>query len=294
MKDLLELVGEIFRIYGFEVRRDEVFDLIVRGEGEEFGVCIAENLSERDLRRLEKLDSRTLVITPSRVPEDLKDRLQKLSIELWDRERLEREIGRAILHELLGDEKLSIPIKRGESGSYIKLRISDEEAMRICRSYLGRCDVVILEYRPFWVYEYEVEGFRVHNGSEIKISGRGEGALNALTGENYWISIRGMERVKEPQGDVVSPEIEREEAVKEVKRNIKEKHVVRKSFTRIVRDSVISEARKFYPEDDEIDLKMELVYIPIWEGRYKSKKIEINGFNGEPLEDVPVRDVEFL
>jgi hypothetical protein len=293
MKDLVKLLEDVFKIYGYEVRRDEVFDFVAKRDEKELGVYVMEKIGERDVRRFQKLDSTCLLITPSRIPEKIKEDLKDQNIEVWDRETLEREVGRAILFEILGDEKVG-EIRSKKTGEYVKLCISSEDAMWICRSFFGKCDAAILRYIPFWIYEYEVRGFKEYEGKEIRIVGRGEGAINAVTGENHWISVKNMERVNEPEGEVLLPELDMEDALKEAKKKIKERHVVKRSFNRIVRESLISEMKRFYPEDHEISLKMEMIYLPIWEVRYKDKRIEINGYDGKPLEEVPTADVEFI
>ncbi|MBC7109690.1 MAG: hypothetical protein H5T46_01570, partial [Archaeoglobi archaeon] len=276
MKEFLELMKEVFRIHGYDVRTDELFDFLAVNQREELGVIVLERIDSKDLSRIRKLNGKILLITPRRIPEKVKEELERAVYEIWDRERLEREIGKAIIKELFGEEESE------ERGGFVKLCVSEEDAMWICRSFFGRCDGAHLRYLPFWVYEYDVRGLREQDGELIRISGSGEGALNAVTGENYWISLKNVERTEEAEGEMLQPEIDYEEAVKEVKKRIKERHVVRKSFKRIVRESLISEVKKFYPEDGEIELKMELLYIPVWEVRSRDRRVELNGYNGEP------------
>lgn len=288
VREFLELMREVFRVNGYEVRNDEIFDFLAVNEKEELGIVILERIGPKELSRIKRLDGKILLITPGRIPENVREEIERSVYEIWDRERLEREIGRAILKELFGEEEIE------ERGNYVKLCVSEQDAMWICRSLFGRCDGAFLRYVPFWIYEYEVRGFREHDGEVIKISGGGTGALNAVTGENYWINMKGAERSEKAEGEVLQPEIDYERALREVKKRIKERHVVRRNFNRVVRDSLISEVRKFHPEDEEIELEMELLYIPVWEVRYRDRRIELNGYNGEPFEEIQAKDVEFI
>jgi hypothetical protein len=58
--------------------------------------------------------------------------------------------------------------------------------------------------------------------------------------------------------------------------------------------TVIYEHRSISPRPEEIQLDMELVYIPVWEVKGKRNSLEINAYNAKVLEEPIDEDAEFL
>jgi hypothetical protein len=58
--------------------------------------------------------------------------------------------------------------------------------------------------------------------------------------------------------------------------------------------AVIYEHRSISPRSEEIQLDIELVYIPVWEVKGKRNSLEINAYNAKVLEEPIDEDAEFL
>ena len=48
-------------------------------------------------------------------------------------------------------------------------------------------------------------------------------------------------------------------------------------------DAIFAEEKEFKPTEDNIVLKIEKVYVPVWQVRGKKDIIEVNAFTGEEL-----------
>ena len=58
--------------------------------------------------------------------------------------------------------------------------------------------------------------------------------------------------------------------------------------------AIIYEQRSVKPKSEDIELKVELVYIPVWEVKGKRNSLEINAYNAEVLEEPVDEDAEFV
>ena len=48
-------------------------------------------------------------------------------------------------------------------------------------------------------------------------------------------------------------------------------------------DAIFAEEKEFVPTKDNIELMIEMVYVPVWEVRGKKDIVEVNAFDGQEL-----------
>ena len=65
-------------------------------------------------------------------------------------------------------------------------------------------------------------------------------------------------------------------------------------FNNLEGQAIIYEQRSISPKADEIELDMDLVYIPVWEVKGKRNSLEINAYNASVFEEPIDEDAEFL
>lgn len=65
-------------------------------------------------------------------------------------------------------------------------------------------------------------------------------------------------------------------------------------FNNTTGQTIIYEQRCIKPRPEDIELQMELVYVPIWEVKGKRNSLEINACTAQILEEPMDEDAEFL
>jgi hypothetical protein len=65
-------------------------------------------------------------------------------------------------------------------------------------------------------------------------------------------------------------------------------------FNNLEGQAVIYEQKNISPRADEVELNMDLVYVPVWEVKGKRNSLEINAYNASILEEPVDEDAEFV
>ena len=101
-------------------------------------------------------------------------------------------------------------------------------------------------------------------------------------------------RIPAVQYDVKRPNIDKKQAEKILLDFIIEKNTREMCFNNLEGQAIIYEQRSIKPKPNEIDLNMELVYIPVWEVKGKRNSLEINSYDAKVLEKPIDEDAEFV
>ena len=96
------------------------------------------------------------------------------------------------------------------------------------------------------------------------------------------------------QYELKRPNVDKKQAEKILLDFIKEENTREIRFNNTEGQAVIYEHSSISPRSDEIQLDMELVYIPFWEVKGKRNSLEINAYNAKVLEEPVDEDAEFL
>ena len=62
----------------------------------------------------------------------------------------------------------------------------------------------------------------------------------------------------------------------------------------MIGDTIVFENKVFAPDPEDIDLKIEMLYIPTWEIRGSAETVEINGYDGHIMAIKAYSDAEFV
>ena len=90
------------------------------------------------------------------------------------------------------------------------------------------------------------------------------------------------------------PNIDRKQAQKIILDLIIEENTREMRFNNMEGQAIIYEVRSLSPRPEEVELDMELVYIPIWEVKGKRNSLEISAYNAKVLEQPMDEDAEFI
>lgn len=179
----------------------------------------------------------------------------------------------------------------------VEPRISKKQAMIIAKPYLSSPRDAILKFVPFWKYKYSVEAEKRFRSKVLSIAGKGKGFLNALNKSKEEMEVEGLAaptRIPAVQYELKRPIVDKKQAEKILLDSIIEENTREIRFNNTEGQAVIYEHRSISPKSEEIQLDLELVYIPIWEVKGKRDSLEINAYNAKIPEKPVDEDVEFL
>ena len=290
-------IRRILETAGYDVEEEEgAFNLsAVRGRE-----CLLVLCSD-DLNLLQRFDMTpyTLMI------ENTKVRCDKLiftgnsyfkpkEAEMWSRSVLEGYIAAAAMARIYSEPfELGQPPAVSSSGYTIlatpaaaggdlllPIRISDREAVRIAHQE----GPTILRMIPYWYYHYTSQGEASYKGKMVSFDSEGAGWINAINGIEGEFGEAAPENGAIPaEADVLSPVKAKAETEGQVMADILKKLTKRVRIKTTSGDAIFAEEKEFRPSEDDIDLKIEKVFVPVWQVRGKKDIIEVNAFTGEEL-----------
>ncbi len=179
----------------------------------------------------------------------------------------------------------------------VEPRISKNQAIIIAKPYIYNPMDSVLKFVPFWKYRYNVEAEKRFRSKVLSIAGKGKGFLNALNKSKEEMEIEGFvtpTRVPAVHYELKRPNVDKKQAERILLDYIKEENTREIRFNNTEGQAVIYEHRNIGPRSDEIQLDMELVYIPVWEVKGKRNSVEINAYTAKVLEEPVDEDAEFL
>ena len=179
----------------------------------------------------------------------------------------------------------------------VEPKVSKDQAIIISKPYVSNPKDAVLKFVPFWKYRYNIEVEKKFRSRVLSIAGEGKGLLNALNKSREEMKIEGFDaptRVPAVQYEVKRPNIDRKQAQKIILDLIIEENTREMRFNNMEGQAIIYEVRSLSPRPEEVELDMELVYIPVWEVKGKRNSLEINAYNAKILEQPMDEDAEFL
>jgi hypothetical protein len=179
----------------------------------------------------------------------------------------------------------------------VEPKISKDQAIIIAKPYLSNPKDAILKFVPFWKYRYNVDVEKRFRSRVLSIAGKGKGLLNALNKSREEMKIDDFgtpTRIPAVQYELKKPNVDKKNAEKFLLNLIVEENTREMRFNNMEGQAIIYEHRSISPRPEEIELDMELVYIPVWEVKGKRNSLEINAYNAKVLEHPIDEDAEFL
>ncbi|MHC1576513.1 MAG: hypothetical protein ACXQTE_04095 [Methanosarcinaceae archaeon] len=331
-QDLSHIIRDIFKSSGYKIMNSSGADLIVEKDGLRTYVKFGSNPDRLKIYDFSTCinDGAGLYVSTERVSMDLVEYAKSLRLTLWDREELAFQIGEAVLTDMEGgnvDLELSEPNDTQRPDNDIwqtavpepiqtpaatpiepavsnvldlrsaPLNVSKDKAIAIAKPHVSGMRDVVLKFVPFWKYSYSVHSEHQFRSKVIEISGEGGGMLNALNGSNESMNIPQIqEQVSVPDDhyDVKMPITKQEDAYDDILQQIIEDNTKDARFNNTAGEAIISEHKRFKPAKKDIDLNIDLIYLPVWEAKGKKSSVEINGYNAEILLNPVDDDVEFV
>lgn len=179
----------------------------------------------------------------------------------------------------------------------VEPKISKEQAIIIAKPYLSNPKDAVLKFVPFWKYTYSVEAEKRFRSRILSITGEGKGFLNALNKTKEDLEIEGLEaptRIPAVPYEVKRSNVDRKQAEKLLLEEIIEENTREMRINNTEGQAIIYEQKSVKPRPEDIELEVDLVYIPVWEVKGKRNSLEINAYNAEVLEEPVDEDAEFV
>lgn len=175
----------------------------------------------------------------------------------------------------------------------IPVRIKSSDAIKIAGA-IGRAEdaEVSLKFIPFWKYSYSLDVQSKYRDLTIPLSSKGSKVINAI---NKQVSpapaADPVESVELPDApyNVEETVVTQEEASAMAIKAVIEENTKTVRFKGTQGEAAIVEHKKFQPRPQDIEMSMELLYIPFWAVRSHKGYMEINAYDGKPTK-MPIDD----
>lgn len=319
---VIDIVKNIFTYYGYSVSSSSMCDLLAEKDTERLLIKFENDPNPNSIRYFSNIAQRYrgkgILISESF---DEKTRLFALDdgLMLWDRGELESQIGRAVLGGMESGGKVTLKEKNNlatmqvpavvqtskteyEKTIKILLRsipvnIGKTDAMSIAEAKVGAAKSHVLKFVPVWYYSYSFKIQKTFKSKVVDLSGEGEGYIHALTGENCFIKYRELQDntfIPTQNYEIKQTVVQKKDAVSKALNSIIREHTKEIRLNEMIGDTIVFENKMFAPDPGEINLKLDILHIPVWEIKGKRESIEINGYDGHIMAVKLYNDAEMV
>ncbi|MFP4169537.1 MAG: hypothetical protein ACLFUV_00700 [Methanomassiliicoccales archaeon] len=284
MTSLKGVITEILLSRDFEISEEQGCLLGRRGEVEAI-FCLLPQFDEDEadlfLERYSDFQGRRIVATLDRLPGPVVESLEP-QVYIWDREAIEREIGRTRIERIVGEEDHGLvdeiwaddyprmisprdleSLECGDVGEKIVRPMLDmNDVKEISRQTVGGFRHR-LELVPYYVFGYSCS---LYVNGESFSSKEGTLSVNALTKkvERWRDDFETVDSV-ELNHQRMEPMIDSEEASRLVREEVVRVHTYERELIREEGHATVMERETLSPSSEEISLRTEgIFYLPIW------------------------------
>jgi hypothetical protein len=316
---VIGIVKNIFTYYGYITSSSDICDLLAEKDSDHLLIKFENNPNFNNIRYFSNIaqsyHGKGVMISESF---DEKTRLLALDegLMLWDRSELESQIGRAVLAGALGGYEEKKPaIEKIDTGSVkepvkkeyertikvmlrsIPVNIGKSDALSIAEAKVGTAKSQTLKFIPVWYYNYSFNIQKKYKSKIVDLTGEGAGYIHALTGENFFNKYKEIQDntfMPTQNYEISQPLIQKKDAVTKALNSIIREHTKEIRLNEMIGDTIVFENKIFAPGTDEINLKMDLLHIPVWEIKGKRELVDINAHDGHIMAMRLYHDAEMV
>ncbi len=318
---VVDIVRSIFTHYGYSTGSSEISDLLAEKDTKRLFIKFENEPNLNSIRYfsgiVQRYRSKGILIS-----ESFDDRTRAAALEdgltLWDRGELESQIGRAVLGGMELGEKIPLKEKKSEippleipaeapKQEYektirillrtIPINIGKSDALSIAEAKVGSAKSQTLKFIPVWHYSYSFNIQKKFKSKAVELSGDGEGYIHAITGENYFTKFKEIQDntfIPTQNYEIEQPLVQKKDAVGKAMNSITREHLKEVRLNEMIGDTIVFQNKIISPEPENINLKMDLLHIPVWEIKGKHEAIEINGYDGHIMAVNLYNDAEII
>jgi hypothetical protein len=319
---VVDIVRNIFSHYGYSTGSSDICDLLAEKDTERLLVKFENNPNFNSIKYFSSIVQRYrgkgILISESF---DDKTRASALEdgLTLWDRGELESQIGRAVLggmghgEKIPLKEKIDIPTMevpsevQASKQEYEKtirillrsvpINIGKSDALSIAEAKVGTAKSQALKIIPVWHYSYSFNIQKKFKSKAVELSGEGEGHIHAISGENSFTKYKEIQDntfIPTQNYEISQPLVQKKDAVSKALNSIIREHLKAVRLNEMIGDTIVFENKIISPDPENINLKMDLIHIPVWEIKGKREVVEINGYDGHIMAVKLYNDAEMV
>lgn len=301
---VIGIIKKIFAYYDYSIDSSDISDLLAEKDAEHLFIKFDSAANFSSIRyfsnNVQRYGGKGIFIMDS-VDEKTRSFAIDEGLTLWDRSELESWVGRAVLSGAM-EEHVEKPSIKEEKTIRILLRsvpinIGKSDALSIAEVKVGRSRSQKLKFIPVWHYSYSFSTQKKFKSRLIDLAGDGEGYIHALTGENSfskYTDIQDNTFVPTQNYEIKQPTVAKKGALSKAMDAVIREHAKEVRLNEMIGDAIVFEHKVFTPDPEAINLKMELLHIPVWEIRGTGETIEINGYDGRIIAIKVYSDAEFV
>lgn len=177
------------------------------------------------------------------------------------------------------------------------LKLTKDRAAVVGKLHVQSVQAIVLKLVPFWRYSYTLKAEKKYRSKIIDISGEGVGYLNGLNGNISNIAITDVKdglELPDNNYELKTQIITHVQAKDSILNMLIDEHTKDLRFDDTKGEAIISEHKRFKPAVEDINLRVDLIYVPIWEIKGPRNSVELNAHTGEVLTHPVDDDVEFI
>ena len=184
-------------------------------------------------------------------------------------------------------EGVSIPLHA------IPIKVKNPDALKISGA-IGRAEdvEVSIKFVPFWKYDYKLDVQSKYKDLTIPLNSKGSRVINAINKQvDPAPTVPAVESVDLPDApyNVEESVVTEDEAKAMAIKAVVDENTKTVRFKGTQGEAAIVEHKKFQPRPQDVEMDMELVYIPFWVVRSHKGYMEINAYDGKPTK-MPIDD----
>ena len=176
------------------------------------------------------------------------------------------------------------------------IRADERRAIATAKGFVSGITGAAIEFVPFWNYSYVIDTHRQYRAKTIHIAAEGSGAINALNREKHEYLQDVSDSISVPCQDyeIKSPTVTKVEAREGILNDAIESNTRNTASTSTSGGAIVTEHRTVRPLAKDIDLDMDIVYLPVWKVKGMNGSIMIDAHDGNAITTPVDDDVEFL
>ncbi|OPY28546.1 MAG: hypothetical protein A4E28_01480 [Methanocella sp. PtaU1.Bin125] len=200
---------------------------------------------------------------------------------------VEPEEGPLIAEAAEQDEQIKLPIRA------IPAKVKSSDALKIAGNIARAEDVeVAIAFIPYWKYNYSLDVISRYKDVSVPLSGKGSKMINAINKNvDNAPTVKPVDGVEIPETpyNIQQAVLTEDEAKAMALKAIIQDHSKEVRFKGTQGEAAFVEHKRFTPKNSDINMTMEMIYMPFWTVRSHKGYMEINAYDGKPTQ-APIDD----
>ncbi len=185
------------------------------------------------------------------------------------------------------EEPVKLPIRA------IPIKIKSTDALKIAGNIARAEDVeVSIAFIPFWKYNYSLDVISKYKDVSVPLNGKGSKMINAINKNvDNAPAVKPIDGVEIPETpyNIQQAVLTEEEAKTMAMKAIIQDHSKEVRFKGTQGEAAFVEHKRFTPKNTDVNMTMEMIYVPFWAVHSHKGYMEINAYDGKPTQ-TPIDD----